>query len=143
MPCLQVAEAALGAIGALAIARPSILVDKRSPAHKNMKQALSPGAPELLKLKALSNLIELLRADEAHMHAVQAEGEAGGGDTAASAGGGAAAKRRGRKKAAAVAEEAAEAAEAAVVGAAVQEQNGEGDTLSQSSSILQVWWDSS
>ena len=39
---LQVAEAALGALGALAIARPSILVDKRSPANRIMKDALRP-----------------------------------------------------------------------------------------------------
>lgn len=124
---LQVAEAALGAIGALSIAQPSVLVDKRSPAHRIMKQALSPvgvlslacmqavcatfrgrhastarrlsrlpgccpclrcpvwrcllppllapqGAPELFKLKALSNLIELLRADEEHMMAAQQVG---------------------------------------------------------------------
>jgi hypothetical protein len=149
----QVAEAALGAIGALTIACPSVMVDKNSPANRIMKAALQPTAPEPLKLKALSNLIELLRADEAHMLAAQADGGSGGGSGgdgltkaaskglgSAAAGGGKSGGRRraGRKKgaAAAAAEEAAAAAEEHA--AVLQTQNGEGDTLSQSSSILQV-----
>lgn len=133
------AEAALGALGALTIARPSFMVDKRSPANRVMKAALQPGAPELLKLKALSNLIELLRADEADMTAAQADGGGAGpgGGAALPAVAGGAAKRRGREAAAAAAEEAAQAAEHA----ALATQNGEGDTLSQSSSILQDNWD--
>lgn len=104
-----------------------------------MKAALQPGAPELLKLKALSNLIELLRADEADMTAAQADGGGAGpgGGAALPAVAGGAAKRRGREAAAAAAEEAAQAAEHA----ALATQNGEGDTLSQSSSILQDNWD--
>lgn len=133
----KVAEAALGALGMLTIARPSIMVDKVSPAKKIMKAALQPSAPELLKLKALSNLIELLRADEASMQSAQAEGGEGADGSAAlppSRAGGAGAKRRGGRKAAAAVAAAAAAGEDRVL----QTQNGEGDTLSQSSSILQV-----
>lgn len=129
------AEAALGALGMLTIARPSIMVDKASPSKKILKAALQPGAPELLKLKALSNLIELLRADEASMRTAQADGSGaeggGGGVLLPTVAGGAGPKKRGGKKA---------AAQAAGGEHAVQTQNGEGDTLSQSSSILQVGW---
>lgn len=41
-PLPQMAEAALGAIGALTIARPGVLVDKRSPGWRIMKEALRP-----------------------------------------------------------------------------------------------------
>ncbi|PSC68988.1 nipped-B B isoform X2 [Micractinium conductrix] len=133
----KVAEAGLGALGMLAIARPAIMVDKRSPASKILKAALQPNAPELLKLKAVSNLIELLRADEVSMRAAQADGGEGGGaahGAPPTVGGG---KRRGKKGGAA----AAAAADDSAQRAALQTQNGEGDTLSQSSSILQDNWE--
>ena len=92
-------------------------------------------AAEPLKLRALANLIELLRADEETMAAAQQDTTAGAdGGLPAAAGG--ARKKGGRKKGGAAAAEAAAAdAERA---AAVQTQNGVGDTLSQSSSILQA-----
>lgn len=97
--------------------------------------ALLQTAPEPLKLRALANLIELLRADEETMSAAQQDTSAaadGGLPTVA----GGARKKGGRKKGgAAAAEEAAADAERSV---AVPTQNGMSDTLSQSSSILQV-----
>lgn len=177
----QVAEAALGAIGALTIARPSILVDKRAPAHRCMKEALSPvsggsagfsmclpaglgpahalppphfqrldasphplqSAPEAFKLRALANLIDLLKADEESMLNAQQEGGGGadGGPGAAVplVAGGSGRKRGGAKKKGAAGAAGAAEAEAPAVG--LQVQNGEGDTLSQSSSILQDNWD--
>ena len=149
---LQVAEAALGAIGMLTIARPSIMVAKASPANQIMKAALAGGAPELLKLKALSNLIDLLRADEERMLTAQQQAEgggSGGGDNgggglaaAAAANGGAGKKRGGGGKKRGGAEAAAGGGldSAAEQHAGLQTQNGMGDTLSQSSSILQDNW---
>lgn len=181
LPHLQVAEAALGALGALSIARPSVLVDKRAPAHRILKAALAPvrgqrpaawgsgcdeglagravacqlepsvsctlgpipclvsshpaqAAPEPLKLRALANLIELLRADEETMSAAQQDSTAAAADGGLPTVAGGARKKGGRKKggAAAAAEEAEERS------VAVPVQNGMGDTLSQSSSILQA-----
>ncbi|PRW45458.1 nipped-B isoform X2 [Chlorella sorokiniana] len=127
---IKVAEAALGAIGSLAIARPSVLVDKRSPAHRIMKQALEPSAPELFKLKALSNLIELLRADEEHMMAAQQDAGGLEGGVVLPTVNGAGLKRKGQRGGGGGGDE-----------GALQTQNGQGDTLSQSSSILQDNWD--
>ena len=73
-------------------------------------------------------------ADEVSMRAAQADGGEGGGaahGAPPTVGGG---KRRGKKGGAA----AAAAADDSAQRAALQTQNGEGDTLSQSSSILQV-----
>ena len=143
------AEAALGAIGMLTIARPSIMVSKASPANQIMKAALAAGAPELLKLKALSNLIDLLRADEERMLTAQQQAEAGGGGgengglAAAAANGGAGKKRGGAgggKKRGGAEAAAGGLDSAAEQHVALQTQNGMGDTLSQSSSILQDNW---
>ena len=144
------AEAALGAIGMLAIARPSIMVSKASPANQIMKAALAGGAPEVLKLKALSNLIDLLRADEERMLTAQqqAEGGGGGGDNSggglAAANGGAGKKRGGggggKKRGSAEAADGGGLDSVAEQHAGLQTQNGMGDTLSQSSSILQDNW---
>eukprot|EP00887_Chlorella_sp_A99_P005943 scaffold29.g5943.t1 len=128
---IKVAEAALAAMGALTIARPSVMVEPESRAKELMKGALQRSAPEAFKLKALANLTELLRADEESLLALQQE--AGGGGAAAGAAG---RKRKGEPGGAA-----AGTGAAVLGGGAVQVQNGEGDTLSQSSSILQDNWE--
>ena len=132
---LQVAETALQAVGLLTIARPAIMVDRKSQAKAIMKRALQQSAHESFKLKALSNLTELLRADEQSLLSRQQEAaDAGGGE----GGGGGGAKKRGGKSGK---RGSASDLDSADRGSAVQTQNGEGDTLSQSSSILQDNWE--
>ena len=75
----KVQESALWALGSLAIARPAILVADNSRAKALLKAALVGSAAEPLKMRALANLTELLRAESEALKARQAEMDGGRG----------------------------------------------------------------
>ncbi|CAL8470720.1 g10262 [Coccomyxa elongata] len=109
---LKVRESALQALGCLGIARPSTLL--AAEAQSVMKSALQPSAPTILKTRALTNLTELLKAEEERLASAQQASEEK--------------QKVGRLGA----------------GDAVQPlptQNGEGDSLSMTNGILQTHWD--
>ena len=124
----------------LTIARPLIMVSNVSPANLIMKAALTAGAPLPLKLKALSNLIDLLRADEGRVLTAQQQGASGGengnGHAAAAANGGGGKKRGGKQRGGGGGLDSAGEQHAGL-----QTQNGMGDTPSHSYSILQDNWE--
>ncbi|BDA45698.1 Nipped-B-like protein [Coccomyxa sp. Obi] len=109
---LKVRESALQTLGCLGIARPSTLLAAK--AQSVMKSALQPSAPTILKTRALTNLTELLKAEEERLASAQQASEEK--------------QKVGRLGA----------------GDAVQPlptQNGEGDSLSMTNGILQTHWD--
>jgi cohesin loading factor subunit SCC2 len=127
---LKVQENALGALGALAIARPAILVSDNSRAKALMKATLRPNAPEALKLKGLSNLIEILRAESEALVTRQIEEGGGlkGGKGGSGRGGGL------------IAATTRITANGGGGGGAIPTHNGSRDALSQGSTILQDNW---
>ena len=62
-------EAALHALGCLAVSAPAAVLGPR--ARRTLRAALSPAAPPAFKLRALHNLGELLRAEEARLVVAQ------------------------------------------------------------------------
>lgn len=116
----KVADAALQSLGALFIARPGFMLLKAPKAV--MHAALQPTAPPLLKNRALLNITELLKAEEARLVEQQAL----------------AAVRDAIDGALPAADPRAQPDANA---AALAVQNGEGESLGVSSGILQGNWD--
>ncbi|KAG2502251.1 hypothetical protein HYH03_000737 [Edaphochlamys debaryana] len=109
-------EAALQAMGNIFIARPSLAVDVRE-VRPVLEGALAPSAPAALKCRCLGSLAELLRAEEEALVGRQA------------------AARREAKDAG----QASTAPEAEAK--ALARRNGEGDTGSVSSGLIQMLWE--
>ena len=152
----QVRRYALEAVGQLAIARPLVLIEASSDAKTMLREALSLSSPPQLKLAALSMLMELLQADaDALIQRQKTEKNAGSASKRNLS-----SKKHKKKKALKgkkrnymnddededyFSEEEGKVdfgirADRALKGA-VAIENGEGDTLSQSSAILQQHWD--
>ena len=113
-------EAALHALGCLAVASPAAALGRR--ARRALRAALSPAAPAAFKLRALHNLTELLRSEDARLVDAQAASR----DRAALGGAPlAAATPQG----------------AAGPGGAVPTACGVGDSLSLASGVLQEGWE--
>ncbi|KAL3141175.1 hypothetical protein ABBQ38_003518 [Trebouxia sp. C0009 RCD-2024] len=115
---LRVKEKALEGLGLLFVAHPAALLEPAAVAA--MQQALQPSAPIPLKLKVLSNLLELLKSEEEGLKVKQGEtsealqqqaevGERGTGEAGA--------------------------------GLVVPVQNGEGDSLNLSAGFIQSNWE--
>ena len=122
----KVREAALHCLGCLALARPATMMD--GAARGVLAGALGRGAPPALKLRALHNLTDLLRAEEGRLVAAQKEGDAAGpastappAPSASSAGG--------------------EGGGGPGTAAAVPAVCGEGDSLALASAVIQDAWD--
>jgi cohesin loading factor subunit SCC2 len=164
----QVKRCALEATGQLAIARPLTMVQSNSDARRMLDAALKRDASSGFKMAALSSLTELLQADAESLERRQkvqlattpgtttvgaaVNGSSGKkrGAAAGSAGSCSAKKRKGlagsrrRKKASFTADEDSDEDEDFGVprsATIVATENGEGDSLSQSSAVLQQHWD--
>lgn len=151
----QVQRCALEATGQLAIARPLTMVQTNSDARRMLDAALKREASSGFKMAALSSLTELLQADAESLERRQkvqlattpgtATGAAGNGSSGRkrAAAGLASAKKKKRRKKSFANDEVTDEEEEFVPRSTtvVATENGEGDSLSQSSAVLQQHWD--
>lgn len=159
----QVQRCALEATGQLAIARPLTMVQTNSDARRMLDAALKREASSGFKMAALSSLTELLQADAESLERRQkvqlsttsgattsgATGNGSSGKKRAAAGLASAKKKKkgagavqGKKKSFTDDEDTDEEEEFMPRSTTiVATENGEGDSLSQSSAVLQQHWD--
>jgi cohesin loading factor subunit SCC2 len=155
----QVQRCALEATGQLAIARPLTMVQSNSDARKMLDAALKREASSGFKMAALSSLTELLQADAESLERRQkvqlsttpgsttagVSGNGSAGKKRAAAGTGSGKKKKGAKgkKKGFTYDDDSEEEEEIVPRSTtvVATENGEGDSLSQSSAVLQQHWD--
>jgi len=156
----QVQRCALEATGQLAIARPLTMVKTNSDARRMLDAALKSKASSGFKMAALSSLTELLQADAESLERRQkvqlattpgtntggATGNGSSGKKRAAAGLASAKKKKGAGKGKNknfTNDENTDEDEEVIPRSAtvVATENGEGDSLSQSSAVLQQHWD--